>query len=328
MEQSLYHLAVYFILRDYSDADHPVSAKTILDRLYVEYGISMGRKKLYRAIHALESIMDISTFTDNRKGYYLIERQLDKSEVLHLCHTVHATSALTPAQARNLEERLLSLLSSCQRNEFRGSVYLDNPKNTGSPEWLLNMDLLSEAISHRKWIAFDYVRCDINKNHVRRPCPYMREPRFIVSDSMHSYLIATDDRHKDATHFRIDKIRNLRILDKDVETFFEKNEAYEYASSRLFMFSGEPVMAEFICNRTENIFDIMIDEFGMNVRFIPLKDDPDHFLLRVKASYSGLVIFSQKYADILYPISPRQLVEDVAQRLSDAAERLRKILDK
>lgn len=328
MDRKAYIIAIYNILSEKSDPDHPLSESRIRQYLETEYDIKCGLKKFYSGIHALETCFDISTYNDNRKGYYLIERKLESSEVLHLCHAVHATNALTAYQIRDLEERLLSLLSKPQRKQFRESVYLDNPKNNGSCEWLYNMDLLSEAIQNRKWIEFHYGHHNHEMSIIHRDEPYLREPRFIVFDSMHSYLIATDERHAGTSHFRIDRIRDLQILDKPVSEGFDKFEAYYYASSKLLMFSDDSVRAEFFCRHTENIFDIMIDEFGKDIKFTCPEGDPEHFIMTVHASYSGLVIFSQKYADILHPISPRQLVEDVAQRLSDAVERLRKILDK
>ena len=322
MNCDLYHFAVYCILKDYSDVDHPLSAKEIQYKLEEIYNINMGRKKLYRAIHALEDIMDISTFTENRKGYYLIERQLDKSQVLHLCHSVHSTNALTPLQIQELENKLLSLLSLNQKNEFRSSVYLDNPKNNGCQEWLFNMDLLSEAIQKNQWVQFDYCHFNIEKKLTNRTEPYLREPRFIVFENTYSYLIATDDHHKSATHFRIDRIKNLKMINREITTFFHKKDAYSYTASKLFMFSDKSIKAEFNCKYKENIFDIMIDEFGKNVKFTPLENDSEHFKMTVYASYSGLVLFSQKYMDILYPLSPKELVTEITTRLQNTLELL------
>ena len=326
MDRKAYIIALYNILCEKSDPDHPLSESQIRHYLETEYDIKCGIKKFYNGIHALETCFDISTYNENRKGYYLIERKLDKSEVLHLCHTVHATNSLTPYQIRDLEDRLLSLLSRTQRKQFRESVYLDNPKNSGSCEWLYNMDLLSEAIQKRRWIQFNYMHYNYEMNLIHRGDPYLREPRFIVFDRMHSYLIATDTRHDGASHFRIDRISDLKILNKCVSDGFDKSEAYDYASSKMFMFSGDSIRAEFLCKYTESIFDILIDEFGKDIKFTQLKNDPEHFKMTVCASYSGLVIFSQKYTDIMYPIFPRKLVADVTQRLSDTVAVLKNIL--
>ncbi len=309
MEKEAYLFAIYEILQSETDENNPLSAVRIIEILEDRYSIKIGIKKFYKAIRVLSGLFKISPYTENRKGYYLISRQFSKAEVLHLCHAVHSTNSMTPTQIRNLEDKLLTCLSSCERQEFRESVYLMNPKNAGNEEWLSNMDQISEAIYRNQWIRFDYVHYDINKNLVSRKEPYFREPRFIAFDNMHSYLITTDDHHKEPTHFRIDKLRNLKILKKDIDTTFSIEDAYEYAASKIFMFAGENIQAKFKCRITQNVFDIMIDEFGMDARFIPIKDDPQHFILSVRASFQGLIIFSQKYSDIITPVFPEKLVD-------------------
>ena len=309
MEKEAYLFAIYEILQSETDENNPLSASRIMQILEERHNITIGIKKFYKAIRVLSDLFEISTYIENRKGYYLISRQFSKAEVLHLCHAVHSTNSLTPTQIRNLEDKLLNCLSSSERQEYRESVYLMNPKNAGNEEWLSNMDQISEAIYRNKWIRFDYVHYDINKKLVPRGKPFFREPRFIAFDNMHSYLITTDDHHKEPTHFRIDKIRNLKILEKNIDTVFSIEDAYDYAASKIFMFAGENIQAKFKCRITQNVFDIMIDEFGMDAGFIRIDDDPEHFILSVKASFQGLIIFAQKYSDILTPVFPEKLVD-------------------
>ena len=180
------------------------------------------------------------------------------------------------------------------------------------------MDQISEAIYRNKWIRFDYVHYDINKKLVSRKEPYFREPRFIAFDNMHSYLITTDDHHKGPSHFRIDKIRNLKILKENIDTVFSIEDAYKYAATKIFMFAGEIISAKFKCRITQSVFDIMIDEFGKEVNFTRIPDDPDHFVLSVRSTFQGLVIFSQKYTDILTPIYPDILVKHIQKNLYNA----------
>lgn len=309
MDKKAYLFAMYEILQAESDADHPLPAANIIRKLESQYGISIGIKKFYGAIRAMSEMFEISTYLDNRKGYYLVDRPFEKSEILHLCHAVHSTNTMTPKQIEELEEKLLSYLSLHQKEEYRESVHLNNPKNAGSAECLYTMDMISEAIHQRRWIRFAYGHYDINKKLVFRKEPYFREPRFIAFDNMHSYLISTDDHHNEPSHFRIDKIHELKVLEKEVKTTFSKDEAYEYAARKLNMFAGEEIHAEFKCRITPTVFDLMIDEFGKAVTFKPIPDDDHHFILSINAPYKGLIIFTQRYADLLEPLLPQKLVD-------------------
>lgn len=316
MEKEAYLFAVLEILRTYSDKDHPLSATTILRILDLRHNITIGVKKFYRAIRTLSSIYQISTYNENRKGYYLKTRQPDKATIFHLCHAIHSTNSLPPKQIRLLEDQLLSLLSIHQKKQYTDSIHLPNPKNAGQENWLPTMDQLSEAIFNRKWIRFGYGHYNIEKKLVARKDPYFREPRFITFDGMHSYLITTDDHHSEPSHFRIDKIINLTILDKKVNNTFNVDDAYKYAATKIFMFAGENIQAKFLCRITPNVFDLLIDEFGKDVVFVPIPDDPGHFILSATSSLHGLLIFAQKYMDLLTPIYPEELVRAVCTRTS------------
>ena len=59
----------------------------------------------------------------------------------------------------------------------------------------------------------------------------------------------------------------------------------------------------------------MIDELGKDVMFIDY--DESYFKISIKSSFEGLVIFSQKYSDILFPTFPQNLIEELEARLSN-----------
>ena len=320
MDKRAFLIALYNVLRDHSDADNPLSATQIISLLKTEYDISVGLKKLYRGIHALEEQFDISKYSDNYRGYYLISRTLNRTEVIQLCHSIHSNRSLPPNQIYELENRLLRNISTSDRKAYRESVFLDNPRNNGNRDWMLNIDLITDAIIDGKCIQFDYFHYDLNKNPIHRNKPYIKEPRYIVFNEARSYLIATDDHHKYPSHYRIDKMMNISILSERISSTFTKADAYEYAKKKLLMFSGAELSAEFLCKKQKNVFDLMIDELGKDVMFIDY--DESYFKISIKSSFDGLVLFAQKYADILMPIYPEKLIKELEKRAQNYLDNL------
>ena len=69
------------ILREYSDKDHILSMHAILEKLRVLYDCEADRRTIYSQIELLQTCgFDISLYTENGKGYYLREREFEKSE--------------------------------------------------------------------------------------------------------------------------------------------------------------------------------------------------------------------------------------------------------
>lgn len=100
-------LCVYEILKKYSDENHIISAEKIREKLKVIYDVDMERRAIYRNIDALRSMgIDIEGYTDNREGYYLIDRTFETSEIRLLCDAV-ASSDMIKEENSNREKELV-----------------------------------------------------------------------------------------------------------------------------------------------------------------------------------------------------------------------------
>ena len=84
-KQSL--LALIEILKKYSDENNLLSIKDIQTYLISEYDIELDRRTLYTSMELLRDFgYEISEYNGN--GYYLIERQFEKAEILLLCNAI------------------------------------------------------------------------------------------------------------------------------------------------------------------------------------------------------------------------------------------------
>ena len=102
---------LYKVLYDYSDADNVLTRKDIEEKLLSEYGLEIERKTLKSCLLTLEDMgFDISFYEDNKKGYYLISREFDPSEVRLLMDSVYFNSAIPKKQTKDLVKKLQLLL--------------------------------------------------------------------------------------------------------------------------------------------------------------------------------------------------------------------------
>ena len=95
-KQSL--LALIEILKKYSDENNLLSIKDIQTYLISEYDIELDRRTLYTSMELLRDFgYEISEYNGN--GYYLIERQFEKAEILLLCNAIHASHFISSKQS-------------------------------------------------------------------------------------------------------------------------------------------------------------------------------------------------------------------------------------
>ncbi len=308
------------ILQDETDENHPLSASKLIDRIYEASGILIERRTLYSNIDILRQAgYEISDQRDNGKGYYICSRQFEKGEVLLLCNAVHASHFINQSQSKDLIDKLLATQSRYGRQEFRDSVYIPNKKKTQSKTLFYNIELISEAIRDSKSIRFAYMHYSRNKKLTpRRDEPYVLEPRYIVYSESRPYLIATNPKHPDFSHWRMDKISSLEVLNEPVRKLprEKKQEAYEYAGNKLFMFAGENIWVTFRCQN--RIMDQMIDIFGPEVKIMP--GDDDCFTMRVQTSRSGALFLAQQYLDAVEITDPEEVKEELYEYLKKALE--------
>ena len=315
--QSLLYLLE--ILTKYSDEDHILNAREIQDHLLNEYNCTVDRRTLYTQISRLKEMgYEISSFEDNGKGCYLVERQFEKGEILLLCNAIHSSHFISSKQSDDLIKKLLKTQSKYDQAEYRDRVYMANPLKASNKQLLYNIEIVSEAIKDNMQLSFTYMRYDTKKQLVpRRPEPYIIEPRYIVYQDSRAYVVVTSENHDGFIHYRIDRMKDPKIMDKEVKKLPKTVDPYEYAKNKLFMYTGDTETVTFRCK--ESIIDQMIDIFGPEISIIPNKDG--YFLMNIKTNKTGAKYLAQQFMDYITIIEPEGYRKDFLNNLKESIKR-------
>lgn len=314
--------AILDILTTYTDEDHILTAKEIMDLLKAKYNIEIERRTIYSNIDVLEQAgYVISKFDDNGKGYYLQEKQFDKAEILLLCNAIHASHFISKKQSNKLIKKLLKTQSKYEAKEFMGDIYLPSSIKTSNEELLYNIQLVSEAIRDKKMIQFDYMKYDEKKKLVpRREEPYIVEPRYIVYADSRAYLIATNPKYPDFVHYRMDRMSKGILIEQQMKKLPKIEDPYEYAKNKLFMYAGEMIPVTYLCE--EKILDQMIDLFGRDV-FISKRED-GKFVLSTRTSRTGAKFLARQYLTSIEILQPEDLREEFTAELQSVLDNYKK----
>ena len=315
------HISIWLleILKEYSDENHPLTAKSIQGILESRYDVNLERRTIYSNLDVLRQAgYKISEYDGKGTGYFLEKRQFDKGEVLLLCNAIHASHFISQKQSEKLIRTLLATQSKYSQKDFTDKVYMPNPQKTPDKNLMANIEIISEAIRDNKMLKFKYLKYGKNKKLVeKRPAPYIFEPRYIVYADSKAFMIATNEHHEDFTHFRIDKMASIVVLQDKARKLSKDMDAYEYARNKLFMYSGDMEYVTFRCD--EKILDQMIDIFGteLGVMF----DDSGFFTIHVKTSKTGALYLAQQFMEYIEVVEPEDLREQIKAHLKQAMKK-------
>lgn len=311
-------LAVYKVLEEFSDENHPLTRTEITDLIEKQYNITIDRRTLYRNIEMLINFgYDISDYNENKIGYYLKDRLFQHSEVLLLCNAVHASHFIPDKASKDLVNKLLSCQSRYKRNDYFKNVYLPNKKKKDNKQFLYNIEQISKAISEKKVIKFDYTHYDMNKKLVNtRVEPYYRSPYFLVVNGDRVYMVGRGKNHDSLSHFRVDRMKDIELVDEYYLRLPKNLDAYAYANNKIYMYSGDETGVRLRCDK--KALDVIIDTFGKDVM---LADEGETFTVYTKCGKEDIVKFCLQYVESVELLEPLSLRQEVRKVLLDASNR-------
>jgi predicted DNA-binding transcriptional regulator YafY len=302
------------ILEKESDDEHKLTMKDIIERLE-KRGITAERKSVSRDIKLLcEYGYDIVSFGENREGYFMASRKFNVPELRLLMDAVLSARFISLKQSKELIQKLKTLTSNNLAKKLGNQLYIDEKIKTSNDFVYENVDRINEAINLNKKIAFKYYSYTLDKQFVANKGgqEYIRSPYSLAWYDDKYYMICGHDKYEDLSHFRVDRMRHIRILKEDRRNFNEvsnyKNgfDTADYVNSVFNMFTGteETIKIKF----HKDLINVVIEKFGEEVSLIKL--DEEHFEIRatVKISegfFAWVLQFGYK-AEVIYPEKVRE----------------------
>ena len=261
------------LLMHNTDEEHPMPMKDII--AYLESaGISAERKSIYSDIEGLRLFgMDVIS---SPKGYYIGARDFELPELKLLVDCVSASKFITEKKSANLIKKIEALASRHEGVRLQRQVYIADRMKGANEEIYRSVDTLSEAINEKKKVSFKYFEYDIDKKKKFRNCgeDYVVSPYSLTVSDENYYLISHFKKHENLTHFRVDRMSEIKIIDEpacDVKSIMsEKFSIGEYSKKIFSMFSGESTLVEITCENS--MMNPVIDRFGTGV-FVRKVDD-------------------------------------------------------
>lgn len=311
--QKLKLLYLMKIFLENTDESHYLTMPEIIEKLGA-YDIKAERKSVYDDLELLKIYgMDIVSHQENKKHYYyLASRQFELAELKLLVDVVQASKFITEKKSNELIAKLESLASRYEAGELQRHVYVASRIKAANENIYYNVDAINIAINSNVQIDFDYYEWTIGKKLCKKANGDKKgiSPWTLVWDDENYYMVAYDQADGIMKHYRVDKIRNIRITNvlRQGKDEFGKNNPAIISKKVFSMYGGreENVEMEFV----NNLIGVVMDRFGKDVIIIP--KDKEHFTIHVQVEVSNMflswVIGLGSGAKI---ISPQSVVDQI-----------------
>lgn len=312
-------LCVYEVLKKYSDEAHIMSVDMICSRLKSLYDIDMERRTVYRNIDALRSMgIEIEGFSDNHKGYYLVDREFEPFEIRLLCDAVAASNMIKPETGKAIIGKLIDSQSIYQKRMMQKTVYVKSEQKILNKQILYNIDILNEAINQGCMVTAKQMKYDLSRGMSEcEEAPLIFSAYATVWVEGNYFVIVKRKDEELLSHLRIDFLKDIQILEDGVEMIFGGLNPTQYAE-KYILHDGETMSRfDFRCDKC--LWDELVETFGDNV--VLISDEWKRIKVKVKSTPKRMktwILANAESCEVLAPVSFR---DEIKQSIMEAYKR-------
>lgn len=313
--KKMLNMLILDILKEYSDSDHRLLQQDIINLLESNYGISCERRAVKNNI---VSLRDMGYDISEGKGYYLRTRDFTDAELRLLIDGVFTSGAITDKEAHQLVNKLEKYSNRFFKAHVSHIHSTSSGKNAENQNVMNSIAAIDVAISKGKKISFSYLQYGIDfKLHPKRSIRYVVSPYQMISNKGKYYLVGNYDEYDDISHYRMDRITDVEILNenrkpmKTIKGLENGLSISNYIAEHVYMYSGESIRVKL--RTSENLMDALIDSFGKEFRVS--FGEEDDIIVNLKCNPDAFFYWAMQYGrniEVLEPESMRTRIKEAS----------------
>lgn len=341
------------ILQKHTDENHKINQTQIQKILDDEYGRSVVRKtikenmeriiwhyenssrkkvnyKIQKRNYTNKKTNEVETYETYTDFHYL--HKFSHGELRLIIDSILFSKQIPSGQREQLIGKLENL-SSKHFNSRMGHIQTFSSDGPRNHELFVTIENLDEAISTRKQVSFHYNKYHVdeqsnlvfipqtNRDGIVRE--YIMNPYQIVTANGHYYLICNNDKYNNLSHYRLDRITNIRVLDtarkpiRKVEGQENGLNLPKHMAEHIYMFRGESVSVKL--KFPKPLLSDFVDWFGTDhIDFVAQTEG--ELTARVRVNKMAMRKWALQYATNVRVLSPESLVDEIREDIRRALE--------
>lgn len=305
-------LAVYEILREFSDEEVPLTKTQICKLLYEEYHLDADQRTVQ---DDLDCLLESGYIRSDKKNFFhFTVHPFEDWELKMLVDGIAQTDYFEPRTLNRIIEKVISLAGPTDAEMLRRNrPVLDYAVKENDFYLLENLSRLISAVKDLHPVQFEYFKLDENKLPVLHGSgSYLVHPYIIVKRNTFYYLVSYREGDSSLRYFRIDRIRNIviqtnkkRISPYRLPIGDKTDEIKHYLRNNTDSFWGEKIS---VIVRLDSTPSILYDVFGIENVNLTSEKDPSIFCINAQNNaglYHNLMKLGSAVT-ILEPVSIRK----------------------
>ena len=340
-EKKYLHFLISGILQRETDRNHTIT-QAQLSRFLKDYsGLEVNRTTIERAVADLIDMQDYTRIhysgedadlesDEDKRPYYTglyYDHEFSDAELRWLIDGM-LYSRNVPHDGRDqLIEKLIGLGGkSFQQHTSMKKIRRLSPEEPVNPELFDNIEKISTAIENG-WqikVVYNYMGPDFElepvggwKDWHQRLNPYA----MVVRNGFY-YLVCNKDNYDDLTHYRMDRMTDVIVLEgenakpiRKLAPFRKKSwDLQEYMEQNINMAFGESQRTTFLAEG--RMISTIVDTFGRSVEFHEKEDGLYECVVHVPEY--DMINWALQYCDVIQVLSPESLVQKIKKALQRA----------
>lgn len=280
--QKLKLLYLYKILNKRTDENHTMTVQQMIAEL-AALGIKAERKTIYDDLEALRLFgVDLVCRKSKTHDYYVNVKTFELPELKLLVDAVASAKFITEKKSGELIKKIETLASEYEAKDLRRQVLISGRAKTENEKIYYNVDVLHRAIADGKQISFRYFDIGVDKKKHYRDGYRTASPYALSWENEKYYLIAFYEKYDGISHFRVERMDDITILESDILPQPEGFSLREYSKRVFSMFGGEE--HEVTLRFDNSLVGVVYDKFGQDVAI--KSPGKDNFKITVRVAVS------------------------------------------
>lgn len=206
-----------------------------------------------------------------------------------------------------------------QAAELKSNLYISERVKPFNEQIYYLVDNINSAINYGKQISFRYFHYDQNRREVpnNNGKRYYFSPYFLVWNEDHYYAVGYSEKHQKIGTFRVDRMKEVRILSADAVEKPTDFNLPEFTRQVFDMYDGTTETVTLLCKN--DMMNYIIDRFGDAVETSPI--DHEHFTAVAEVSVSQTFFaWVFQFNGNIRIIEPTSIIDEYRSMLANALD--------
>ncbi len=316
-------LYIINILKKYSCEEHKISVNELIKYIEDIYGVKNDRRTIERNIALLKDKLDYDILVSKvgNKNYYCLlnnpDTDFEPGEVRTIIDTFSYATFIPESISKEIIKKCQNMQNIYENEKIKDYQIYSNYIKTNNMEIIKNIEDINNAIYQKKMIAFDYYKYELNPTLKNvKIDSYIVSPYNVVYSIQELYLIALKRGEKILKRFRLDRMKNIKILDDEISKSIKKDDIKKIIDASISLYGGVGEDIEVLCDNS--LLDNVIEVFGKNIKIA--KYDNKYFKLWMNKDLTGFKYYVLRNIEYIKIIKPQKLKEEIKRILKDYLE--------